>query len=112
MKVIKAFRVQEDFDPVELGAYTADAYLLDAYDERRMGGTGRTFNWDLALSAKGYGKIILSGGLNPDNVGRAIETVRPYAVDVSSGIEQEPGKKDLGRLRAFMLAARNTSLRI
>jgi len=112
VKVIKAFRVQEDFDPVELGAYRVDAYLLDAYDERRMGGTGRTFNWDLALPAKGYGRIILSGGLNPDNVGRAIEIVRPYGVDVSSGVEREPGRKDLGKLRAFMLEVRDASLRI
>ena len=111
-KVVKAFRVQEDFDPVQLGAYTVDAYLLDAYDERRMGGTGRTFNWDLALPAKGYGKIILSGGLNPDNVERAIESVRPYAVDVSSGVEREPGRKDPEKLRAFMLAVRGVSLRI
>lgn len=101
-KVIKAFRIRDIGDLKALSLYDVDALLLDSYDEKLPGGTGKSFDWNLAVEAKRYGKIILSGGLNPKNVFSAVQTVRPYAVDVSSGVETLPGKKDAVRLRAFI----------
>ena len=75
-------------------------------DVALKGGTGRTFDWGIARMAASYGRVILSGGLNPDNVGRAVEEVGPYAVDASSGVESRPGKKDDFKLRAFIEAAK------
>ena len=85
-----------------------DAVLLDAYHPDKLGGAGATFDWVLARKAKDAFRkpIILAGGLTPENVGEAIAAVRPYAVDVSSGVESEPGRKDLGKLRAFIDAVR------
>ncbi len=71
------------------------------------GGTGLTFDWNLALKAKKYGRIILAGGLNPDNVAEAISAARPYAVDASSGLEQEPGVKDHDKMARFIRAVRH-----
>jgi len=106
LRVIKAFRVGEGFDVKRLAAYQADAFLLDAYDPNLRGGTGRTFNWDIAVEAKRYGTIILSGGLNPGNVADAVSKVRPYAVDVGSGVEVEPGRKDRGKIKHFIEQAK------
>lgn len=100
--VIKAFRIGPEFDPSLLDAYQVSAFLLDAYQEGELGGTGKAIDWDLALRIKRYGRIILAGGLNSSNVAAAIRKVRPYAVDVCSGVEREPGKKDRALLRAFM----------
>jgi phosphoribosylanthranilate isomerase len=82
----------------------ATAFLLDACHPTLRGGTGQTFDWNLAREAKKYGRIILAGGLTPENVGDAIHIVRPYAVDVASGVESSPGKKDPAKLRAFFAA--------
>jgi phosphoribosylanthranilate isomerase len=79
----------------------AAAFLLDAADPNQFGGTGKTTDWQLAQSAVASHRIILAGGLTPENVAEAILTVRPYAVDVASGVESRPGKKDPGKLRAF-----------
>lgn len=103
-RVVKAFRVKDFTDLRPLESYRASAFLLDAYSPAEFGGTGRTFNWDIAVEARRYGRVILSGGLTPDNVGAAIDHVRPYAVDVSSGVEKEKGRKDLKKLRAFIEA--------
>lgn len=103
-KVIKAFRIRDANDLKALSLYKVDAFLLDTFDESLPGGTGKTFDWNLAVEAKKNGKIILSGGLNPDNVFSAIKQVQPYAVDVSSGVELAPGKKDPEKLRAFFEA--------
>jgi phosphoribosylanthranilate isomerase len=86
----------------------ADAILLDTYHKDKLGGSGEIFNWDLAVEAKKRFRlpIILAGGLTPDNVGDAIAKVRPYAVDVSSGVEAEPGRKDHAKLKAFLKAVR------
>ncbi len=108
LRVIKAFRVGEGFDVKRLAAYQADAFLLDAYDPNLRGGTGKTFNWEVAVEARRYGRIILSGGLNPDNVAEAVAKVRPYAVDVGSGVEREPGRKDREKVEAFIRAARGS----
>ena len=105
--VIKAFRVTGEEVVSELSRYNVSAYLLDTYREGVPGGTGKTFNWDLALEAKKSGKpIILSGGLHPGNVAEAIEKVRPYAVDVASGVEKEPGRKDYRKMEKFVKEAR------
>lgn len=88
------------------GDLMIDALLLDTYHKDKLGGAGETFNWDLAVEAKRrFGlPIILAGGLTPENVGEAIRKVRPYAVDVSSGVEARPGKKDHAKVKAFMEA--------
>jgi phosphoribosylanthranilate isomerase len=105
---MKAFRVRDASSLDRLSQYQTDAWLLDAYAADKPGGTGAQFNWDLALQAKQHGRpIFLAGGLKPENVAQAIEQVRPYAVDVSSGVEMSPGKKDHARLRAFVQAARS-----
>jgi phosphoribosylanthranilate isomerase len=102
--LIRAVAVGEGFRAESLADFTADAILLDAFHPKLSGGTGRSFDWELAREANNYGTIILAGGLNPGNVGRAIQEVRPYAVDVASGVESAPGKKDPDLLRAFFAA--------
>lgn len=97
------------------GSWRPTAVILDTYDPNRAGGTGKAFCWDWVEEARragqldGWPPIILAGGLNPDNVADAIRIARPWAVDVSSGVEPEetPGRKDPGKLRAFIRAARN-----
>ncbi len=104
---IKSFRVNESLKNVYFDDYKTAAFLLDAYDEKEFGGTGKTFNWLLAREANEFGKIILAGGLNDANVIDAIETVEPWGVDVSSGVEIEPGKKDAEKVKKFVVNARN-----
>jgi phosphoribosylanthranilate isomerase len=108
--VIKAFRVAPDFDVEVMRNYIVDAFLLDTYKGGSFGGTGRTFDWNLALKAKEYGRIILSGGLTPENVEEAVRFVQPYGVDVSSGVEREPGKKDPAKVREFIIRAKSIPL--
>jgi len=108
-RVIKVFRVRDNFDKNLLkGWENTYAFLLDTYKKGTYGGTGETFNWDIAkrLVEEGF-KIFLSGGLTPQNVKRAIEKVKPYAVDVSSGVEAYKGKKDLNKLREFVSLAKS-----
>jgi phosphoribosylanthranilate isomerase len=102
VRIIRAFRVRKPFRAAQLAPFRqAHAILLDGFDPRLTGGTGRAFDWTLARRAKPYGRIFLAGGLTPENIGEAIRIVRPYAVDVCSGVEARPGKKDAARLRAF-----------
>jgi len=110
-KIIKAFRIKDKSSLRRLPQYKmVDAYLLDAYLPGKRGGSGKTFNWDLALEAKKYKQpIILSGGLTPQNVREAILKVKPYAVDVSSGVEKEPGKKDYRKMKKFIKAVLDVS---
>ena len=106
-RVIKAFRVGPEFDPSQMAAYNAAAYLLDAYVPGEPGGTGQTFDWNTAVRAKALGRhIVLAGGLTPENVAEAVGAVRPYAVDVAGGVESAPGKKDYELIRRFILGAR------
>jgi phosphoribosylanthranilate isomerase len=101
---IRAIAVTSEFEPARLRELAADAFLLDAFDAKLPGGTGKGFNWTLAREASRFGTIILAGGLTPENVRQAIREVRPFAVDVASGVESAPGKKDPERLRAFFAA--------
>ena len=111
-KIIKSFRIKEKKSLEQVSSYfQLRAILLDTFVEGKAGGTGTTFNWQLAREIKKTGKpIILSGGLSPENVRQAIESVAPFAVDVSSGIESHPGKKDKVRLTAFIKGVREISL--
>jgi phosphoribosylanthranilate isomerase len=104
---VKALRVQNADSLAALENYATDAFLLDAYSKSGLGGTGEKFNWDLAIEAQKFGKpIFLAGGLTPENVADAVEKVKPFAVDVSSGVESAPGKKDAAKVRAFIAAVR------
>ena len=104
---MKAFRIRDQQSLQALPAYNTDAWLLDAYSPERVGGTGENFNWDLAIEAQELGRLIfLAGGLTPVNVAEAVRRVRPYAVDVSTGVEAAPGRKDHEKVRAFIRAAK------
>ena len=110
-RVIKVFRLrtEEDVEKIRPYAGKVRAILLDTYDSKVYGGTGKPFNWELAIKVKEEFPeipLILSGGLNPENVKRAVETVRPYAVDVSSGVEAEPGVKEREKVEAFVKRAK------
>ena len=107
-RVIKGFRIEDEKSLADLAAYRGaiQALLLDTYKKGHVGGTGETFNWDLARQANKYGPIILAGGLTPENVARAIAAAQPQAVDVASGVEAGPGKKDPAKLRAFFAAVK------
>ena len=106
LKVIKAIRVRDAESLRPLETYPAHAFLLDAFVEGKPGGTGSVLPWDLAAQVKGPARIILSGGLRPENVDRAVRLVRPYGVDVSSGVEMRPGRKDRQKVREFIAAVR------
>ncbi|NVO00130.1 MAG: phosphoribosylanthranilate isomerase [Geobacteraceae bacterium] len=105
-RVIKAFRIQNNISIEPLKHYQVSGFLLDAWSPDAYGGTGRTFNWELAQAAKQYGPVILAGGLSPENIIEAITVVHPYAVDVSSGVESEPGKKDAAKVMEFIRLAK------
>jgi phosphoribosylanthranilate isomerase len=100
-KVIKVARVRDRADVRALRPFHTDFHLLDAYDPRRPGGTGETFAWELVREHPHDRPLILSGGLTPANVGEAIAAVRPFAVDVASGVEAAPGIKDHALMDAF-----------
>lgn len=112
-RIIRAVRVKCEED---IGQAAKDrpsrmcaALLLDAHVEGLMGGTGQTFDWDLAVMAQSLGKpIILAGGLTPENVAEAVRKVRPYAVDVSTGVEASPGKKDHSKIKEFIDNAKSS----
>lgn len=105
LNVIKALRVAEDFVPESATEYETEAILLDSFDRRERGGTGRTFDWEIARLVRVLvPKLYLAGGLSLENVAEAIETVRPFAVDACSRLESAPGVKDQERMRAFISA--------
>lgn len=107
---MKAFRIRDAASLAELPKYPTDAWLLDAYSADKPGGTGEKFNWDLAVEARRLGRpIFLAGGLTPENVADAVRRVRPYGVDVSTGVEAAPGKKDLAKMKAFIQAAKGAA---
>ena len=107
---IKAIRIKsiESLEPLKTFKGIVSAFLLDAYTPDALGGTGLKFNWDIAVEAKQFGRIILAGGLTPDNVKDAILHVKPYGVDVSSGVERDKGKKDHQKMKLFIERARTS----
>ncbi len=112
-RYIRSFRIREQSDIEAMERYPFQegmrAFLLDTYHKDQLGGSGESFDWELAVEAKrrfSEMRILLAGGLTPENVGEAIRRVRPYAVDVSSGVEAEPGRKDHAKLSAFAEAVR------
>lgn len=108
LKTLKAFRVQGKDMLQLMPRYDVDAWLLDSFVAGQRGGTGVTFNWDLAVHACSLGTpVILAGGLNSDNVERAVRQVQPYGIDVSSGVESAPGKKDHALIAEFIARALN-----
>ncbi len=107
-RVIKAVRIKnsESLKTLSLYKNKTNALLLDSFNEDVYGGTGNRFDWSLAKKAKRYGKIILAGGLNIENVSKAVKLVKPYGVDVSSGVEAGPGKKDKKKVKMFIKLAK------
>src|SRR5215210_7027616 len=104
--VMKALRVRNAEALAAVERYEADLFLLDAWSAEARGGTGARFDWELAKSLKWRDNIVVSGGLNPENVREAIEYFEPYGVDASSSLEERPGKKDGERVRRFVVAAK------
>ncbi|BCS52965.1 phosphoribosylanthranilate isomerase [Geobacter sp. SVR] len=108
-RIIKAFRIKDSTSLDGVDSYRVAACLLDAWSPTAHGGTGQTFNWDIAAVAAAAHRIILAGGLTPANVAEAVKRVCPYAVDVSSGVESAPGRKDAALVRDFIAAAKHAS---
>lgn len=111
--VLKALRVKDRSTFLALAEFRGRAgvrgFVLDAYSDQAFGGTGQVIDWKLAAEVAKAANILLAGGLTPDNVEEAIQTVQPYGVDVSSGVESVPGKKDHAKVRAFIQAVRVVS---
>ena len=105
-RVVKAIRVKDHGSIRQMAEYSVRAFVLDTYRENQPGGTGERFNWDLAIQARSFGRIILAGGLTPENVRDAITKVQPYGVDVSTGVEKHLGKKDHTKIERFIKQAR------
>ena len=108
-RVVKAFRVKDAGSLSSLASYQVAGYLLDAWSPAAHGGTGKAFDWSLARDAACTRPIILAGGLSPENVRDAVDFVQPYGVDVSSGVESSPGKKDPEKVREFIRNAKQRS---
>jgi phosphoribosylanthranilate isomerase len=108
-RVIKAFQVKDKESIKHMAHYHVGAFLLDSYRDGVHGGTGETFDWHLAVVAKTFGKVILAGGLNPENVAEAVKLVQPYGVDVAGGVEKEKGIKDHAKIKKFVSEVRRAS---
>ncbi len=110
LEIIKAFRVSENFKPEDVLQYEVDAVLLDAYSRHEHGGTGETFDWEIAKKVQEiFPKMYLAGGLAVENVKEAVESVRPFAVDACSLLETEKGLKNLHRIKDFIKQANKSS---
>ena len=107
VKVMKALRVKSAASLYALDEYEADLFLLDAHSARARGGTGERFDWGVAKSLKGRDNIVVSGGLDPENVREAVEFFEPFGVDASSSLEDGPGRKNDELVRRFVLAAKD-----
>lgn len=104
---LKAFRLKDESDLGAIVRYRSEFLLVDSFVERVFGGTGVVSNWDLAKKAKSHGKLFLSGGLKPENIDLALHAVRPYAVDVASGVEESIGIKDRYKMEEFIQKVKN-----
>ena len=109
VRVWKAFRISGEHSLPSMASWQVDAFLLDSWDLAGRGGTGKVFDWRIAVRVAGEGRVILAGGLRPENVAEAVSIVQPYGVDVSSGVETSPGKKDAVKIQEFVAAARAPS---
>lgn len=112
LPTIKSFAVRDSSVLEEIPQFDVDMFLLDTFSEQLAGGTGRTFDWDIARKAAPSGRLILSGGLTPDNITEALGKVRPYGVDVSSGVEKSRGIKDHEKIKQFINKVRTWDNRI
>ena len=108
-RVIKAFQVKDKDSLKHMAHYHVGALLLDSFREGLRGGTGTTFDWHLAVVAKTLGRVVLAGGLTPENVAEAVKLVQPYGVDVAGGVEREKGLKDHAKLKKFITEVRRAS---
>ncbi len=107
----KAFRLQDEKDLEMIPPYKSEWLLIDSFVEKAFGGTGIVSNWDLAKKAKKYGSLILSGGLKSSNIEMALSSVKPYAVDVASGVESSPGVKDRLKMEELIRRVKNFTLK-
>src|SRR5262249_40045833 len=110
VKVLTALRVDPNFRVEYLRNYGSRVFLLDSYAPGQTGGTGQVFDWNQAYGANAFGSIVIAGGLNPENVSEAVSKLHPFAVDVSSGVESAPGKKDYDKMQRFIEAVRRTDV--
>jgi len=110
VKVIKAIRMDSNFKVESLRSFGNRMFLLDSATAAQFGGTGQTFDWSKAYGANAFGSIVIAGGLNPDNIGAAVSSLHPFAVDVSSGVESSPGKKSYDKMRRFIEAVRRVDV--
>jgi phosphoribosylanthranilate isomerase len=108
-RVIKAFQVKDKESIKHMAHYHVGAFLLDSYKDGVRGGTGTIFDWHLAVVAKTFGRVVLAGGLTPENVAEAVKLVQPYGVDVAGGVEREKGLKDHAKLKKFITEVRRAS---
>ena len=109
LRVWKVFRVGEDFEAAEAAAFGCEAFFLDTAGDGLYGGTGQTFPWQRAAEVKSYGRVVVAGGLDADNVGQAIRLVQPFGVDASSKLERSPGVKDHDKVRRYLEAAKEAA---
>lgn len=105
-KLIKAIRIKNERSLGLIKKFNVNAFLLDSFDANNYGGTGLTFDWKLAKKSKQFGRIIIAGGLTPANVKEAVNKVKPYGVDVCSGVEKTPGVKSKKKVKEFILKAK------
>jgi phosphoribosylanthranilate isomerase len=110
VKVIKAFRVDSHFRVDMLRSHGSGTFLLDACTSDQFGGTGKVFDWDLVFGANAFGSIIIAGGLTPENVTQVVSTLHPFGVDVASGVESKPGRKDYEKMRRFIEAVQRADV--
>ena len=110
VKVIKAFRVDSNFRVDILRNQGSGTFLLDASAPDKFGGSGTTFDWSRVYGANAFGSIIVAGGLTPENVHEAVQTLNPFAVDVAGGVESRPGKKDYEKMRRFIESVQRTDV--
>jgi len=110
VKVIKAFRVDSNFRVDSLRSYGGGTFLLDGCAPAQFGGTGQSFNWDQVFGANAFGSIIIAGGLTAENVGQVVSSLHPFGVDVASGVESKPGKKDYEKMRRFIEAVQRADV--
>lgn len=111
-RAIQVVRVKDESSLSSLSDLPVRAHLLDTYHEKQAGGSGISFNWQIARKAASQGNVILAGGLRPDNVQDAIRQVKPYGLDVSSGVEAKKGKKDLVKLQQFIYLAKEAAAKM